>query len=109
MAIDAGMRFWAYVTSAVMILALLALLFGFRAPEPQRTWRTVAAALELAVVASTLLYFRPTLVRLFMGHGAGLSSDALRSTVSRWVMWSRLRILASFVAWCAALGALTLS
>jgi hypothetical protein len=31
----------------------------------------------------TLLYFRPTLVRLVMGHGAGLSPDAIASTVNR--------------------------
>jgi hypothetical protein len=57
----------------------------------------------------TLLYFRPTLVRLVMGHGAGLSPDAIASTVNRWVMWSNLRIAISFVAWCAALRALSLS
>jgi hypothetical protein len=57
----------------------------------------------------TLLYFRPTLVRLFMGHGAGMSAEAIASTVNRWVMWSNIRIAISLVAWCAALRALTLS
>ncbi|HJQ52487.1 MAG TPA: hypothetical protein VJ825_01475 [Gemmatimonadaceae bacterium] len=108
-AIDAGMRFWAYVTTAVAFFALLALVFGLYAPAPQRAWRTFAAIAELAVVASTLLYFRPTLVRLFMSHGAGLTPAAAASTVRRWVMWSRVRIAVSFVAWCAALSALALS
>jgi hypothetical protein len=75
----------------------------------QRAWRTFAALCELAVVATTLLYFRRTLVRLFMGHGAGLTADAIRSTARTWVVLSRLRIALSFVAWCAALRALTLS
>jgi len=108
-AIDAGLRFWAYVTSAVALLALLALVAGFWTAPPQRTWQIAAALLELAVVASTLLYFRPTLVRLFMQHGAGLSDEALRSIVHRWVLWSRVRIVVSVIAWLAALRALTLS
>jgi hypothetical protein len=106
-AIDAGMRFWAYMTSAVGILALAALVFGLRTPAVQRAWRTVAAAAELCMVAMTLLYFRPTLVRLFTTHGAGLSDDALSSTVRRWVLLSRVRIAVTFGAWCAALGALS--
>ena len=57
----------------------------------------------------TLLYFTPTLVRLFMGHGAGMSAEVIASTVKRWVMWSNVRIVISFVAWCAALYALRLS
>lgn len=107
-AIDAGMRFWAYVTTAVAFFALLALVFGLRAPAAHRAWRTFAAVAELAVVAGTLLYFRPTLIRLFMGHGDGMSPHALTSTVRRWVMWSRVRIAVSFIAWCAALSALAI-
>jgi hypothetical protein len=108
-AIDAGMRFWAYVTTAVAFFALLSLVFGFYTPAPQRAWRTFAAVAELAVVAMTLLYFRPTLIRLFMRRGDGLSPAAVTSNVRRWVMWSRVRIAVSFVAWCAALSALALS
>lgn len=107
-AINAGTGFWAYMTSTVAAFALLALVFGLRTPAAQRAWRTFAALTELGAVAMTLFYFRPTLVRLFMGHGAGLSAEAITSTVQRWVMWSRVRIVVSFVAWCAALYALTL-
>jgi hypothetical protein len=107
-AIDAGMRFWAYVTTAVAFFALLALVFGLHTSAPQRTWRTFAAIAELVVVAGTLLYFRPTLIRLFTGHGDGLPPTTVTSTVRRWVMWSRVRIAVSFIAWCAALSALAL-
>jgi hypothetical protein len=107
-AVDAGLRFWAYVTSLVALLAAVAFVIGWWAPAPQRSWQLVAAGTELCVVASTLLYFRPTLVRLFIGHGAGLSPDAVVSTVRRWVALSRVRIAFSAVAWLAALHALTL-
>lgn len=108
-AIDAGMNFWKYMTSTVAILALAALVFGLRTPSPERTWRIIATVLELCVVAMTLFYFRPTLVRLFMGHGAGLSESVLTSTVHRWVLLSRVRIALSFCAWVAALAALTVA
>ena len=107
-AIDAGVRFWAYMTSAVAFSAILALGSGFQMPAPQRAWQMFAALAELAVVATTLLYFRPTLVRLFMDHGAGLSAGAVTSTVRRWVRWSSVRVAVSFVAWCSAVYALTL-
>ena len=108
-AIDAGIRFWSIMTSLVAILALVTLVSSFRTPAPLRTWQIVASVAELAAVAMTLLYFRPVLVRLFMGHGEGLSTEAIRSTVGLWVMWSRVRIVVSLVAWCAAIQALVLS
>ena len=106
-AIDAGLRFWKYLTSLVALLALLTLVFTFSAPAAQRMWRVAASAAELVAVAMTLLYFRPTLIRLFMGHGEGMAPEAVRSTVRRWVRWSRVRIVLSFAAWCAALLALS--
>ena len=59
-------------------------------------------------MATTLFYFRPTLVRLFLSHGGGLSNEAIASTVHRWVALSQLRIVISLIAWCAALRALSL-
>lgn len=108
-AVNAGIHFWAYMTSAVAVLAVVALVFGVLAPVPRRTWQVFSAVAELAAVAMTLLYFRPTLVRLFLGHSAGLSTAAIATTVVRWVMWGRVRIIVSFFAWCAALRALTLA
>ncbi len=108
-AIDAGVRFWAIMTSAVAAAALLSLVLGLLAPVPQRPWQIFASLAELVAVAMTLLYFRPTLVRLFMGHGAGLSATAIASSVRRWVMWSMVRIAISLLAWLAALRALALS
>jgi len=107
-AIDAGVRFWAYMTTSVALFAVLALAFGFQAPIPRRTWQTFAAVAELSVVTTTLLYFRPTLVRLFMGHGHGLSAEEITAIVRRWIVRSRVRIAVSFLAWCSALYALAL-
>ena len=105
-AIDAGMRFWAFVTPAAGALALAALVFGLRAPRPQRTFQAIAAIMELCVVAATVLYFRPTLVRLFMSHGEGLSRAETLSTVRLWVALGWVRIAVTFAAWCTALAGL---
>jgi hypothetical protein len=107
-AVNAGIHFWAYMTSAAGIFALLALATGFWAPAPQRAWQIVGAFAELVSVAMTLLYFRPTVVRLFMGHGAGLSVGQIASTVHRWVAWNRVRLVVTVVAWLSALYALYL-
>lgn len=108
-AIDAGVRFWSRMTSTVAMIALVVLAFTLIWSGPQRDWQLFASVAELVAVAMTLFYFRPTLVRLFMGHGEGLSADAVKSTVKRWVMWSRVRILITLVAWCAAIEALILT
>jgi hypothetical protein len=57
---------WVFVVALGLDLALAALVFGLVAPGPRRAWQICAAAAELAAVAMTLLYFRPTLVRLFL-------------------------------------------
>lgn len=106
-AIDAGMRLWAILTSAVALLAVVALVLGFWAAAPQRGWQIAAAIIELLVVAATLGYFRPVLIRLFMGHGAGLSRSEIVAIVNRWVMLSRVRVVVSLIAWLVALYALS--
>ena len=108
-ATGAGLRFWAFVTPAAGLLALAVLVFAWRAPASWRWWGLGAAAVELCVVVSTLLYFKPTAIRLFMGHGAGLSHGALVDTVRQWVRWNYVRAAVTFAAWCAALVGLTLS
>ena len=108
-AINAGVHFWAYLSSAVGIAAVAALAFGLRTPPPALSWRIVAVVLELCSVAATLLYFRPTLIHLFIGHGAGLSDALIRTTIQRWVALNWIRLAVRFCAWCAALGALAIS
>jgi hypothetical protein len=108
-AIDAGMRFWAFVTPVVGLFAVATLLSGLRVPQPQLTWRVFACLAELGAFAMTMLYFRPTLEGLFLGHGAGLSQATIATTVHRWVALGWVRVGVSIAAWGAALKALTLS
>ena len=105
-AIDAGMRFWAYVTPVVGLAALATLAAGLRGRPPGFALVAVACTAELLAFGSTMLYFRPTLIRLFVGHGAGLSPQAIHAAVNRWVHWSWVRVTVSVTAWALALAAL---
>lgn len=107
-AIDAGMRFWAFITPAVGLAAAVSLGFGLSAPRPRLTWQVAASAIELCAFAMTMIYFKPTLMRLFLGHGDGLSSAAIAATVRRWIGWNWVRIALSLAAWGAGLRALLL-
>jgi hypothetical protein len=107
-AVAAGMRFWAFVTPAVGLLAVVSLGFGLVAPQPRLTWQVAASAIELCAFTMTMLYFKPTLMRLFLGHGTGMSNAAVVATVRRWIVWNWVRVGLSLVAWGAALRALTL-
>jgi hypothetical protein len=107
-AINAGLRFWAFVTPVVGLLAVISLGFGLTAPEPRLTWQMAASAIELCAFTMTLVYFKPTLMRLFLGHGAGLSDAAVAATVRRWIRWNWVRVGISLAAWGVGLRALML-
>jgi hypothetical protein len=107
-AIAAGMGFWAFLTPAVGLLAVVSLGFGLGAPQPRLTWQVAASAIELCAFTMTMVYFKPTLMRLFLGHGTGLSDAAITATVRRWISWNWVRVGLSLAAWGAGLRALML-
>jgi hypothetical protein len=107
-AVAAGKGFWSIVTPAMGLFALLSLGFAFRAPQPRLAWQVAASVLALCAFTMTLAYFKPTAIRLFTSHGAGLSEAALATTVRRWVGWNRVRVGVSVAAMGAGLRALML-
>jgi hypothetical protein len=92
----AGMFFWSWATPGLGLVGLAALLTSFGVPQPQRTWRIASAGLLLIVIAATLLYFRPTIIGLVVGHGGGLPDDVIVAQMRQWVMlnWMRDALLA---------------
>ncbi len=95
----AGMFFWSWATPGLGLFALVALLTSLGAPLPQMTWRVASTVLVLAVVAATLLYFRPTIISLVVGHGGSQPNDVIAAQMRRWVMlnWVRVAGLAASV------------
>lgn len=92
----AGMFFWSWATPGLGVVGLTALLTSFGVPQPHRTWRLASTGLLLIVIAATLLYFRPTIIGLVVGHGGGLPDDVIAAQMRQWVTlnWMRVALLA---------------
>jgi hypothetical protein len=102
----AGMFFWSTATPGLGLVALAALLTSFASPRPDMTWRIASTALVLIVIAATLLYFRPTIIRLVTGHGGGQPDEEIAAQMRQWVLFNWVRISALVVSVGMALGAL---
>jgi uncharacterized membrane protein len=96
----AGMFFWSWATPILGLVALAALLTSFGAPRPLMTLRIASTVLVLVVVAATLLYFRPTIVSLVVGHGGGQPDEVIAARMHQWVMlnWVRVATQAASIA-----------
>jgi hypothetical protein len=92
----AGMFFWSWATPGLGLVGLTALLTSFGVPQAHRTWRITSTGLLLIVIAATLLYFRPTIIGLVVGHGGGLPDDVIAAQMRQWVTlnWMRVAVLA---------------
>jgi Zn-dependent protease with chaperone function len=107
--LDQGGRFWIFVTPLLGLLCIAVLLSGLRTRPEHRLWRSVAAALALLVVVFTFAWFVPNIVKL-MGEGVTTMTPEQITSLTNW--WSRLNWLRAFlyfVAWLAALRALSIS
>ena len=100
--IRSGQVFWPFFTPALGLIALLALVTGFGTPSRHFVWRVAATGLLLIVSIVTLVYFRPTIIRMVIDHGAGRTPEALGEQASRWVALNWVRVLA--VACSLAMG-----
>ena len=105
----AGAFFWSWATPGLALVALAALLTSFGTPRPQMTWRIASTVLMLVVVATTLLYFRPTIISLVVSHGGGQPNDVIAAQMRQWVMLNWARQTALAVSICMAVRALFLS
>jgi len=100
--IRSGQVFWPFFTPALGVIALLALATGFVTPPRHFAWRVAATGLLLIVSIATLIYFRPTIVRMVIDHGGGHTPEAITQEANRWVALNWLRVLA--VAASLAMG-----
>src|SRR5919206_2778379 len=60
-AIDSGKRFWLFVTPAVGLLSVAALLLGWRTAWEHRKWLIAATLTSFIMVIITFVYFVPSL------------------------------------------------
>jgi hypothetical protein len=104
----AGMFFWSWATPGLGLVALVSLLTSFGTPRPHITWRIASTVLLLIVVAATLLYFRPTIIGLVVGHGGGRPDDEIAAQMHQWVMLNWVRVTAVAVSVAMGMRALLL-
>ena len=103
---DSGRAFWAFVSTVPLTLLTLASLPMAWHARAQYDWWLIAAAITLAERIATFAYFIPTILR--MQH----ATAPVRELQTRIAVWQRLnyvRLLATLIAWLAALKALSLS
>ncbi len=105
----AGMFFWSWATPGVGLVGLAALLTSFGTPRPLMTWRIASTVLLLVAVAATLLYFRPTIISLVVGHGGGQPDDVVAAQMRQWVMLNWVRTAALAISIGMGVRALRLS
>jgi hypothetical protein len=99
-------EFWIPVAPLYALSALAASGFAFGAGS-QGVALIVSAACAVAVVAWTLLYFRPTIERFLETGGGNTPPERLQIEAHRWIRlnWIREGLIA--ISWWGALSAMT--
>jgi hypothetical protein len=105
---DPGQHFWIFVTTIPLSLLTIASLWeAWRSKGKIRSWWLTASVLALAERAFTFIYFIPTMMQLMQDHG--LAQPEATGIALQWVNLNYLRLAILFLAWIAALRALSRS
>ena len=105
---DVGRNFLGFVTTLPLTLLTLANLGAAWTSQGSRhDWWLAAAGVTLIERVATFTYFIPTAIRLTRADTLA-SPQAAGVMAARWIALNRVRLAVSFVAWLAALKALTL-
>ena len=107
-ALNAGPRFWMFMTPFVGLMALLALVTSFRTRPEHRKWRLAGTILALIVVAATFAWFVPNIIRLHSEAVLTMSGEQVTSLTNWWANLNWVRVVVYSAGWLAALKALTI-
>lgn len=103
-AADPGLRFWAFVsTGPLTLLTLLSLYFSAKSKAPVRRGWMAATHTTMIERLMTFFFFIPTMIAL-------MAADSSPEVVAKAKLWSALnyvRFAMNFLAWIAALHALS--
>lgn len=104
--VNSGTRFWAYVSTGPLTLAVIAgLALVWKFGEPARTWWLLALGLSAVERAATFTYFIPTIIML--QQQPALSPEVIE-TLGRWSDLNNIRHLLALAAWLSVLKSLSL-
>jgi hypothetical protein len=103
----AGPRFWIVVTPLLAGVTILALIGTRTAPPAQVPWRILATAGELLIIATTFLYFVPTIRHIADPSVTPYAADVLPAKLQQWMALNWFRAIGTTVTFVAGLIALT--
>ncbi|MFT3745229.1 MAG: hypothetical protein QM785_13160 [Pyrinomonadaceae bacterium] len=107
-AINAGGRFWIFLTPLVGLVAIITLLTGLKTTGSHRKWRTAGTVIAIVVVTVTFAWFVPNLLRLLY-HVPEMTSADIATTANRWYVANWGRVVVGMTAWLCGLRALSIS
>ena len=99
-----ALRFWAFVSPPVVLLALANGVAAWQSHAGHRPWWLAASALVALYTAFTYAYFVPTMLRLWKAEQ--LAPAKVQTMVFWWTHLNYLRLAMGIGAWLTALKAL---
>lgn len=104
-----GGRFFGIFSPLLLLLTLATLIGGWRSPQPLRRWLFISAAIVLALMAATFVYYLPGQIAMKGATPVAVSDANLEAKARLWVILNWVRQLAGVVAFGSALHAVGLS
>lgn len=100
-------RFWKLIHPALILSAVATLATGWQTPRKHRRWLLVSTVFSLIVEVASLTYFVPTLVKLLIERGEGLTDEEISTKTKTWVKLNGIRAVLGTAGFLAALRALS--
>jgi hypothetical protein len=104
--LNAGGRFWIFVTPLTGLLALVTLITSFGTSKLHKRWRLMGSGIVLATVIFTFAWFIPNIIKLTGEAVIRMQSDEVASLANSWERLNWFRAFLYTVAWFASLRAL---
>lgn len=104
---SSALRFWAFVSPPVALLALANAVIAWRAVGRRRNWWLAASIIMIIYSIFTYTYFVPKMIWLWQAES--LPASEVESTVFWWVRLNYVRMVIGACGWFAALKTLSLS
>jgi Domain of unknown function (DUF1772) len=105
-AVNSGKRFWIFVTPAVGLFSIAALLSGWRTPWEHRKWLLAATLTALIMVVITFVYFVPSLIKMMSATPNAANAAEIGAKARLWAVLNWVRVALLIAAWLCALRAL---
>lgn len=104
--LDAGRKFWAFVTTIPLTLLTIAnLIMAWQSQQPGRDWWIAAALLTVFERVATFAFFIPTIIKL--QRAESLPASETHNVVTTWLRLNYIRNAITLIACFCALIALS--